>query len=186
MLSRLNILRKDFCLADLMAGQVGFAQYARMMQADHPPSPEIATRMKAARLRAGYTQEQAAELIGVSRTSVTMWERKARPVLPETARLAKIEQVYGVSMSYILHGANDEHAEPVAREHVATYNARNDMSRSLREMADDLAYMWMSLPDDDRRKIYDQTALAFGLHHVSRRRNKPVGAAISHLDDGGD
>lgn len=73
-----------------MAGQADLSDDGGMSDSTSP-TPEIAARMKKARVDAGLTQEKAAELIGVSRTAVTMWENKRKPALPETFRLQRIE-----------------------------------------------------------------------------------------------
>ncbi len=51
----------------------------------------------------GYTQEQLAEQLGVSRQAVSRWE--AGETTPEMSLLVKLCQIYGVSADYLI---NDE------------------------------------------------------------------------------
>lgn len=57
---------------------------------------------KLARLRRekNYTQEQLAELLGVSRQSVSKWESDVS--YPETEKLLRLGELYGCSMDYLL------------------------------------------------------------------------------------
>lgn len=47
-----------------------------------------------------YTQEQLAELLGVSRQAVSKWEGNA--AYPEVGKLLKMGEIYGCSMDYLL------------------------------------------------------------------------------------
>lgn len=62
----------------------------------------MTTGNKLATLRreAGYTQEQLAELLDVSRQSVSKWESDL--AYPETEKLIKLGELYGCSMDYLL------------------------------------------------------------------------------------
>ncbi len=54
----------------------------------------MAITLKAARVNAGYTQMEAANRIGVSKESISNWERgKSYPDVPQ---LKKIEELYKV------------------------------------------------------------------------------------------
>jgi transcriptional regulator with XRE-family HTH domain len=151
-----------------MAGQADLSDDGGMSDWTSP-TPEIAARMKKARVDAGLTQEQAAELIGVSRTAVTMWENKRKPALPETFRLQRIEQVYGCSMAYLLQGDADNDDGPTrAAEPTANYVVTTKVA----QLADNLRQMWISLPDDERRRFYDQIALAYGIATINQRTRR--------------
>lgn len=49
-----------------------------------------------------YTQEQLAEILGVSRQAVSKWESDT--AYPETEKLCKLGELYGCSMDYLLKG----------------------------------------------------------------------------------
>ena len=63
---------------------------------------------KLSRLRKenNYTQEELAELLGVSRQSVSKWESDA--AYPETEKLIKIGKMFNCSMDYLLNDAVTE------------------------------------------------------------------------------
>lgn len=50
--------------------------------------------LKAARVNKGYTQKQAAELIGVTEDTVGNWERGKS--YPDALHIRKIQEAYGV------------------------------------------------------------------------------------------
>lgn len=56
--------------------------------------------LKAARVNKGYTQEQAAELLEVSKDIVSNWERFI--TYPDVKDVKKIEKVYDVSYNDII------------------------------------------------------------------------------------
>lgn len=57
----------------------------------------------------GISQEQLAEVLGVSRQSISKWESGA--ALPEVEKLITISKYFGVTVDYLL---NDEHEETEA------------------------------------------------------------------------
>lgn len=58
------------------------------------------TKIAALRRRAGYSQEQLAELLEVSRQSVSKWESDL--AYPETDKLIKLGELFQCSMDYLL------------------------------------------------------------------------------------
>lgn len=57
--------------------------------------------MKTARINAGYnTQELAAEALGVTKDTISNWERGK--TYPDVPQLKKIEEIYGVSYNDII------------------------------------------------------------------------------------
>ncbi len=56
--------------------------------------------MKAARVNKGYTQKEAGEAIGVTRDTVSNWERGRS--FPNVNQLKRIENVYGVSYKELI------------------------------------------------------------------------------------
>lgn len=57
------------------------------------------------RKRAGYSQEEFAEIIGVSRQTVSKWETDF--MKPETDKLIQISKLYNVSLDELLIDEND-------------------------------------------------------------------------------
>lgn len=57
-------------------------------------------RLKAARIEAGYTQEQVAAKIGTKQTAISKYETGA--LEPNLETLAKLAQFYNVSINWLL------------------------------------------------------------------------------------
>lgn len=60
----------------------------------------MAMTLKAARVNKGYTQEVAAKKIGVSKDTLSNWERSKS--FPDVNQLKKIESVYDVSYDNLI------------------------------------------------------------------------------------
>ena len=60
----------------------------------------IGVQIKKARLNAGFTQEQAAEVLGVSRQTISNWEHNN--ILPSIEMLIKIADFFSVSTDFLL------------------------------------------------------------------------------------
>ena len=67
---------------------------------------DIAQRLQELRKRAGYSQEQVAELLGLSRQAVSKWESGQGK--PDVDNIVKLTEVYHVSADYILFGKEKE------------------------------------------------------------------------------
>lgn len=67
---------------------------------------------KLAKLRRenNFTQEQLAELLGVSRQAISKWESDA--AYPETEKLIRLGKLYGCSMDYLLLDEEPREPEP--------------------------------------------------------------------------
>lgn len=64
---------------------------------------QLADRLLELRRKAGYSQEQLADLLGVSRQAVSKWE--GAQGRPEVDNVVKLAQIYRVSTDYILTGS---------------------------------------------------------------------------------
>ena len=62
------------------------------------------TNLKKSRTENGYTQEQFAELLGVSRQAVSLWESDSG--YPEVEKLLEIGRILKVSLDYLFYGTN--------------------------------------------------------------------------------
>ena len=62
----------------------------------------IAERLQELRKRSGYSQEQVAEMLGLSRQAVSKWESGQGK--PEIDNIVKLTEIYNVSADYILLG----------------------------------------------------------------------------------
>lgn len=63
---------------------------------------DIADRLQELRKKAGYSQEQVAEMLGLSRQAVSKWESGQGK--PEIDNIVKLTVIYNVSADYILLG----------------------------------------------------------------------------------
>jgi transcriptional regulator with XRE-family HTH domain len=73
-----------------------------------PPDDGLRTRLREGRRGVGLRQQDVADAIGVTRRAVSEWEsglRRPHQKLPELAAL------YGVSVSYLLTGAEESSVE---------------------------------------------------------------------------
>lgn len=60
----------------------------------------IAEKIMSLRKQYGWSQEELADLIGVSRQSVSKWESAAS--IPDIQKIIKMSEVFGVSIDYLL------------------------------------------------------------------------------------
>ena len=77
---------------------------------------ETANRLYELRKKFGYSQEELAEKIGVSRQAISKWERSEAS--PDTDNLIMLSRVYGITIDELINGSaqsenppNDEHEE---------------------------------------------------------------------------
>lgn len=86
----------------------------------------LGERLYDLRAKAGYSQEQLAELLGVSRQAVSRWE--VGQGKPEIDNVVKLAQIYQVSVDYVLTG--EQHVPSVSE--VETSPARRELPREYR------------------------------------------------------
>ena len=80
---------------------------------------QIGERIRAARQERGWTQEQLAEAVGVSRSAVAQWETGRAGQL--TGNLSRIAEVLSVGIEHLTHGREKRaNTRPVntARKHM--------------------------------------------------------------------
>ena len=63
---------------------------------------DIGSKIKAARIEKELTQEQVAELLGVSRQTISNWENEKS--YPDIISVIKMSECYDVSLDYLLKG----------------------------------------------------------------------------------
>lgn len=73
-------------------------------------------KLQALRKKKGYTQEDLAELLGVSRQSVSKWESDS--AFPETEKLIELSKIYKCSIDYLLKSEQegDESIAPAEKK----------------------------------------------------------------------
>lgn len=71
---------------------------------------DLAERLQELRKTAGYSQEQVAELLGLSRQAISKWESGQGK--PEIDNIIKMTEIYHVSTDYILLGIENKMTVP--------------------------------------------------------------------------
>ncbi len=106
---------------------------------------------KLAKLRKehNYTQEQLAEILEVSRQSISKWESDI--AYPETDKLIKLGRLFGCTMDYLL---NEEVTEPGA----VTPPPSAQMAERL----------WLSVKKQFRERKSERTLCGLPLYHIGR------------------
>lgn len=75
---------------------------------------EIATRLQKLRKEKGYSQEQLAEELGISRQAVSKWERAESS--PDTDNLICLAKLYGISLDELL--STDDSIQTIKEEQI--------------------------------------------------------------------
>ena len=86
----------------------------------------IAERLKDLRKEAGYSQEQVAELLNVSRQAVSKWE--SAQGYPDIENIIKLAQMYEVSTDYLLLGEESPALTADEADISETGNLETDLS----------------------------------------------------------
>lgn len=73
---------------------------------------DLAERLQDLRKKANYSQEQVADLLGISRQAISKWESGQGK--PELDNIIKLTEIYNVSADYIISG--EEHIPPVQQQ----------------------------------------------------------------------
>ena len=71
---------------------------------------DLADRLQELRKKTGYSQEQLADMLGLSRQAVSKWE--SRQGKPEIDNIIKLTEIYHVSADYILLGIDPSAQAP--------------------------------------------------------------------------
>ena len=98
---------------------------------------EIADRLIKLRKKNGYSQEELADKLGLSRQAVSKWERAEAS--PDTDNLICLAKLYGVSLDELL--STDEDVETIVNEQVKQEEPKKDNDSSI------------TLEDDDGSKV---------------------------------
>lgn len=83
---------------------------------------EIANRLQKLRKEKGYSQEQLAEELGISRQAVSKWERAESS--PDTDNLICLAKLYGISLDELL--STDDSIETIKEEQINSEKIKYD------------------------------------------------------------
>ena len=98
---------------------------------------EIADRLIKLRKKNGYSQEELADKLGLSRQAVSKWERAEAS--PDTDNLICLAKLYGVSLDELL--STDEDVDTIVKEQVKSEEVKEEKDSSI------------TLEDDDGSKV---------------------------------
>lgn len=92
---------------------------------------EIGSKLKNARNEKGITQEQAAELLGVSRQTISNWENNKS--YPDIVSVIKMSDSYSVSLDHLLKEEKSmkQTYQEFLEESTNTVRAKNNLSKSI-------------------------------------------------------
>ena len=94
---------------------------------------EIANRLVEYRKRAGYSQEELADKLGISRQAVSKWERVEAS--PDTDNLIALANLYGVSLDELINGKKDPEPE------IKNEEPKTETTEPEQEVADDCIHI---------------------------------------------
>lgn len=121
----------------------------------------LGSRLKALRKNKKFTQQQLADAVGVSKTSVIYWEKDDN--LPKHGSLTVLASVLGVDTDYLLYGKGDPNSLPKEQSNVVPVSPRmapvlswvqagtmtNVESVDMSQVEE-----WLPLPDGDCEKCF--------------------------------
>ena len=85
-----------------MVDDIGCFPYNKSAREVQWHEHDIGSKIKAARIEKKLTQEQVAELLGVSRQTISNWENEKS--YPDIISVIKMSECYDVSLDYLLKG----------------------------------------------------------------------------------
>ena len=116
-------------------------------------------RLRAMRMRKGYTQHQLADTLGVSVSAVGMYERGLRKPTPEL--LVRLSRLFSISTDYLLG---------IEKQPVSVEEMLKQIYDSLME-SDGLTYNGMVLGKEDTKKFFDSMNIVANVILNERMRN---------------
>ena len=131
----------------------------------------IAEKIMSLRKQYGWSQEELAGLVGVSRQSVSKWESAA--AMPDIQKIIKLSEVFGVSVDYLL---KDEMDLPESAKVASTADIGVENDSSTRTVSLEEANEYMDATEKHANKIAGAVAL-FILSPVSNLIAEAMGRA---------
>ena len=111
-----------------------------------------------------YTQEQLADILGVSRQSVSKWESDL--AYPETDKLVRLGRIFGCSMDYLL----DDRITEMEHSKMERSDTERSDTESAREPGSEGkgADLWDRFKRQFRERKSERLVLGMPLYHVGR------------------
>ncbi|GIM47583.1 hypothetical protein DNHGIG_31320 [Collibacillus ludicampi] len=137
----------------------------------------FATRFRLLREQKGWTQDKAAEVLGVSRSTIAGYESEIKGRIPRDETLLKIADIFGVSVDYLLGRTDDPSYTSQTDDMMRKLSSRE--KREVDKFLKDAEVMFYALPnmsEEDRKRIEDVMIELFfearELNRQARRKNK--------------
>ena len=133
---------------------------------------KFANRLIALRKNAGYSQEELADVIGVSRQAVSKWERCESS--PDTDNLIELARLYHITLDELVNGTDlpTKETAPVADPAKAGTYTWGDDGMVVEVSETDVSVM----NEEGEKKTYDKEAVL-----KKRRREKRVNTTITSI-----
>jgi len=129
-------------------------------------------RLRKLRRAKGWTQEQLAKMLNVSRNAVAGWEAPSKRYFPDQETLVRIARLFGVSVDYLL-GLIDV-PRPMVRRPSETTGAGVEFDTALQWLLDfpGLMFDGLSLGDLSQEEKEDIVAMVRALMQVEKEKKK--------------
>ena len=127
-------------------------------------------RLKKLRQESGLKQIELAEKIGVSKNTVSVWERGLQ--IPEQKALRKLSDFFGVSVAYIAGHSYQRNGEEIIDD-TAVWLEQDDYLENMFEKVLRLS--------DDSRLIIREAVNKLYMEDQSRGNLRPEGQATVHI-----
>lgn len=122
----------------------------------------FADKIMEERRRRGWSQEQLADKLGVTRQSVSKWESGSS--VPELPKIIQLSDLFGISVDYLVKDAMDT---DLWKESIK-YKEKDDAGRGLEEKVEEIHHYLSGYSYTSKRKIW-------GIPLVSIRFTKHMG-----------
>ncbi|WP_040932027.1 helix-turn-helix domain-containing protein [Paenibacillus larvae] len=73
--------------------------------------------LRSLRTKYGYTQKEAAKLLGISEGTLRVWEKNSEGIT--YSKIKKIEEVYGTPQDYIFFGKESAFSEILEQKYIS-------------------------------------------------------------------
>ena len=115
----------------------------------------LGDRLRAIRKEHGLTQQNIADVLGVDRTTYTVYEGGS--ITPSPATLVKLSQIYNVTVGYLI-GVEENHPElrKIPEEKQMEKLLSSDPISLLKKEEKELLLYFRVLSDAEKRKIIDE------------------------------
>lgn len=115
----------------------------------------LGDRLRAIRKEHGLTQQNIADVLGVDRTTYTVYEGGS--ITPSPATLVKLSQIYNVTVGYLI-GVEENHPElrKIPEEKQRKKLLSSDPISLLKKEEKELMLYFRVISDEEKRKIIDE------------------------------